>query len=563
MWGFGVEETIMGGRGQTVDITDDFTGEPHATAQANLPMYVNEVGHSKRLETVHACEENGRVIKYFFVIRKPMKKGDELELFVNYREGYEMNRERKGYGKKNLAGIEKSDDHFPSRLRRNFSEREHLLLDVEEAKMSDFTMLVNFCAKLAYPLHQKIDELIRCATIGKDFVSPLTTKQVIAVRRLDWLTSAFKARFETDSAQSYDPGPVDDLFSFQCKESLPDLEWNRWSELFTLLAHQKTLKDQKGNNLWDELYHEAAEEICYGVSDIILLPLEECRWCPVAVELTQNLCLASAMAFWSPKRDQTRALYKKLSQQFISLAKKAADEIVNNTDLDRLAFDCDFADVFVFEKQGSESRAAKGEKIVVTKQSGSTFEGESNESTPPVLIACPTALVEKKDFAGSIHSVWYLARQVFFVVEAIAQFVFDGDEAYSRDQLLQTIGLDSGTASIALDKDVLPRCTTRLKPPRKEKKEKETKSPTEQKIKKLHKKASAPQTAKKTEKANSALFWNVIWPVLKDENGWTLQHGNRPNDFYAMPRGVIRGGKGVQSRIHFFDSVPLGESIQS
>ena len=40
-WSFGVEEKIHGVP-QILDITDDYTGEPHSNARSQVPMYVNE-----------------------------------------------------------------------------------------------------------------------------------------------------------------------------------------------------------------------------------------------------------------------------------------------------------------------------------------------------------------------------------------------------------------------------------------------------------------------------------------------------------------------------------------
>jgi hypothetical protein len=41
---------------------------------------------------------------------------------------------------------------------------------------------------------------------------------------------------------------------------------------------------------------------------------------------------------------------------------------------------------------------------------------------------------------------------------------------------------------------------------------------------------------------------------LKDELGWHLEKGTRPHDFYACPKGVVRG-EGFKNRVDFFDSV--------
>ena len=43
-WCFDVPETLRN-RPQIIDITDDFTGDPHIEARRHIPMYVNETGY--------------------------------------------------------------------------------------------------------------------------------------------------------------------------------------------------------------------------------------------------------------------------------------------------------------------------------------------------------------------------------------------------------------------------------------------------------------------------------------------------------------------------------------
>ena len=561
MWGFGVQENIWG-REQTVDITDDVTGEPHDMAQRNLPMYVNEVGHSNLEETVHACEENDRVIKYFFVIRRPMKKGEEIELFVNYGSRYESNRERKGYGVANFAGKEKGDDHVPSRLRRNFPEREHLILDLEESRMCEFAMVMEFCASLAKPLHDMLDTFLHACTSSVIAISPITAKQVIAIRRLDWMSSIFQARLDemqnTSHRPVYEVGDMDNLYAFECGEYLPRMMWMKWNELHSVLDENRGIKDKKGKVIWDELRCEAIEEICFKVRDKVVLPCDASRWCPIAIEVTQNLCVATAKTLWAQKKSSSTEL---LSQQFLKIAKKAADEIKGQPTPSRLAFNKDFEDLFVFDELGAESTAEKAERIIVTKRIHFAGGYEIDKSAAPLLIGCRSAFDESQDQREVIHTTWYLARQVFFLVDAIAQFALVGESAYSRELLLTTIGLDAQTASLALDKVVIPPRGSQV-----ENNDYPRYIPTKQQAIKpsqpregLGDSSTKSKVADRSEKENSSLFWNIIWPVLKDEHGWTLSHGTRPQDFFACPRNVVKGKNGFRNRVDYFDSVPLSK----
>jgi hypothetical protein len=149
-WGFDVGEKLHG-RTQNVDITDELTGEPHQLARSNIPMHgtlgstiriasellsqsyfllllVNEIGYSNVYEqnVFVKRSDDERALYYFAHLEAPLEIGTPVELLTNYSSGYEHNRERKGYGLRNLEGRIASDEHFATRLRRNFSERDHV-----------------------------------------------------------------------------------------------------------------------------------------------------------------------------------------------------------------------------------------------------------------------------------------------------------------------------------------------------------------------------------------------------------------------------------------------------
>lgn len=87
-WSFAVEEKLRGDE-QIIDVTEDFTGEPHTCAQEHVPMYVNEVGHSKELvQNVLAREQDGRVVHYYFHAKEPLTKGQEGTLMSWYIMSY-------------------------------------------------------------------------------------------------------------------------------------------------------------------------------------------------------------------------------------------------------------------------------------------------------------------------------------------------------------------------------------------------------------------------------------------------------------------------------------------
>jgi hypothetical protein len=70
---------------QIIDITDDFTGSPHQVAKDSIFMYINEAGRSKEfVQNVEAREKDKQAIYYDFVPQNIMKRGDRVELLVDY-----------------------------------------------------------------------------------------------------------------------------------------------------------------------------------------------------------------------------------------------------------------------------------------------------------------------------------------------------------------------------------------------------------------------------------------------------------------------------------------------
>lgn len=545
MWSFSVPEKILG-RDQSIDITDDLTGEPHAVAQANIPMYVNEVGHNPALQaTIHACDEEDRNIKYYLMIKNPMQKGDEIELFVDYKEKYEENRVRKGYGKENLTGRTRGDDHLPSRLQRNLIDRRDLLDDIEGTEIIDFYLLVEFCHEIAQKLHPLINDFINNTCSDECATSPLTARQINAIRRLDWIVLYLKDHSERlkEPATSGAEYSCADVILAQCNANISEICWGKWPDLFAILDECPTMTDTKGKKIRIELEKEAVEEICFKVSDRLVMPLDESRWCPVANELMYTLCNATARTLWQ-NLDR-----KDLAQTFIRSAAEAAKEIRNPADSGRLAFDPLFDDHFVSRVEADvKTKTKHRSKVVVTKAETQLLNRDAATS----LMGQTTSI----DVSGSklemIQTTWYLARQVMFVVDALSGVALGGEPTYSREQLLEKLGIDSKVCEAALNAEILP--PKRRKAPS----SKATpKARREGRVKADGSGLSKKQGGPPKEKVNNLLFWQIIWSTLKDL-GWNLEHGNRPNDFYACPPGVARG-KGFRSRVDFFDSVLLGK----
>jgi hypothetical protein len=575
MWSFGVAETIYD-RDQEVDITDDLTGEPHDIARRNIPMYVNEKGHNPSLkETIHAKEADERIIHYFLMIKKPMKKGDEIEVFVDYKDLYEGNRIRRGYGMDNMAGYVQGDDHFPSRLQRNHIDRHDFVLDIEGTGAMDLYLLVEFCHELAQNLHPLMNDFVRKA--GDECnSSPLTSRQIGAVRRLDWLTTFLEEH--SDRLKESAPPTGGDIKTFeeivlpQCDVYISEIRWGRWSELLAILDKFPAMTDKNGNNLLKDLEQEGVEEVCFKASsEKLAMPLDGSRWCPIAVDLTYAICMATARTLW---QNLDRAA---LAQTFLRFATEAATEIGNPLNCDRLAFDARFEDPFVSSNvEGSAIEKGKDRsKVVVTRPAIETVTETENEAKTSDHGAASETVTEPENeakttdhgaasslkgkatpvegsasYLDTIQKTWYLARQVMYVADALSGVALADEPTFSRKTLLEQVGIDSKVCEEALNAEILPLKEVATEKPKNRRKGR----PKAEGGGSPKKRAVGPPK----ERCNKSLFWHIVWSTLKDDLGWTMDHGSRPNDFYALPPGVARG-KGFRPRIDFFDSVPLGK----
>jgi hypothetical protein len=180
---------------QMVDITDDATGEVHALARTHTPIYVNEVGHNPKLySNVLILEKNDRSVYYYIAIdqKHAMKKGDTVELLVDYGDAYEEVRERKGYGR---------DKTFDP-IQRNLGEREDLENDIRTLTVYEMFHLVEFLTEHIFdPINKSIERY--CTVEGNEISDLPREKDLIAMRRLHWLSEKLTERVQeylTDSA---------------------------------------------------------------------------------------------------------------------------------------------------------------------------------------------------------------------------------------------------------------------------------------------------------------------------------------------------------------------------
>ena len=72
-----------------------------------------------------------------------MKRGDKVELLVDYFDIYEEMRERKGYGLANLKGV-KSDEDLATSLERNFADRSAMELTIKDLNVGELFVMLDW-----------------------------------------------------------------------------------------------------------------------------------------------------------------------------------------------------------------------------------------------------------------------------------------------------------------------------------------------------------------------------------------------------------------------------------
>lgn len=171
---------------QMVDITDDATGEVHALARAHTPVYVNEVGHNPNLHrNVLIRDKDDRSIYYYVAIdrKHAMKKGDSVELLVDYGDAYEEVRERKGYGRVNTL----------EPIQRNLYERDELEKDIRSLTVYGLFDLVQMLTeKIFDPINKSIQR--SCTIEGTKNSVFRRERDLIARRRLHWIGEKLTGR---------------------------------------------------------------------------------------------------------------------------------------------------------------------------------------------------------------------------------------------------------------------------------------------------------------------------------------------------------------------------------
>jgi hypothetical protein len=617
---------MLHGQEQMIDITDDLTGEPSEEAKQQIPMYVNEVGHnpSYKQNVIATDDASSRTVKYFIKIEEPMKKNDTVELLVDYKKGYEDIRERNGYGLVNLKEGLKGDDDVATRILRNIDERKKMEESLSQIpRLADLFYLLEWLEAIRSELSKKADEFIQkmeiVPAIARDASPPLTTKQLIALRRIQWVGGLLRKRLD-QLRQQWDeqdhfrriqgwiaarPVEVDQ----KCEQWISGFRWESYGRLMNLMARFEDLKDSKGKPIKREVEQEVVEEACYETRDRLPRPLFGSLWCKVARQLTMALGLAVGSHVSNISTTEAAGDVNELLATFVKHAVSAARSIrkdIERRSFDNLVFDSgmhnelkvaftDWGSFSGFQASSSffseNSKTPKGytasmiefqayqdavELGLEAQVDHKTLRLKCNQTTlvtklgqSPDGLAAITSSGGREELFGfprqlgtlcstgkvinhSINDTWYIVWQVVYVVDAFAR-KFLGHSNFSLNDLCSKVGVDIGLAQYAIERGIRTDedfCKSvskseKQQEPRKNKKREKSLKPKPIKV-------SAPPR----RSSNAQMFWAAAWPVLKDELGWTMERGNRDNDFYALPTGVQRG-RGFRNRVDFFDSVPL------
>eukprot|EP00986_Skeletonema_menzelii_P012290 scaffold6718_cov132-Skeletonema_menzelii.AAC.1 len=278
-WSYEVEEQRLG-RDQAIDITDDATGEIHSLARQSTPIYVNEVGHNKKLHCNVDIRRNNECSVYYYVFidkDHAMKAGDEVELLVDYRDAYEDTRERKGYGKHNNEVYGGDYDDAAARLKRNFVDREMVQLDITSLKFFDMFYLVEYLTNdVLAPIDQRIGHWQ-----AESFTR--LSKDLVARQRIHWLRMQLHSRLKEMVANQ---DPEDKLLKrilttgqnemvAATEESLLKWDFTMLPEIFSFL---NTVPMGDNKTLQDVMCLELSEELLYSVASKLPDPLNSTMW---------------------------------------------------------------------------------------------------------------------------------------------------------------------------------------------------------------------------------------------------------------------------------------------
>ncbi|KAL3910313.1 MAG: hypothetical protein SGILL_007741, partial [Bacillariaceae sp.] len=555
---------LFHGRACVCDISDDLTGTPHMVAQQNVPMHINETGGSSDLKQTVWAGDTFRGVNYYFHTKfaGPLKKRQQIELFICYSDTYVDVRERKGYGKRDTRI--KSDDHFPSYVERQLVDRFNMVEEVfnEIHNAMDMHTLTDLLVKIRDEVASRLDSFIQDINDGNPDAKVPSGSDIVALRRLNWLKPVLIEKIEFMKEHKVEFNCFLEAALNQCKEHTEKLEWSSWPLLFQLLRENTDLLDQEGQNLLKKLQVEAIEEVSFELSTSLLFPFREDTWCGVARALMQDLCVAVAKEKWNDSINK-KENESRLMVAFTTLASNAVHEILSTTNVDSLSLSRDCWKRYNLCSAETLKDQPRKTEYVMAYNDNLTVDTGNIVPTPLVS----NGYAPKEPILRRLHVNWYICRQVLFVVDVFAEKYLgtlatecanvvrresrispDVVDLYLKEKLFPEKDSSSIHYFYGADFEKTYRFGNQCQIPTANTSERRKRSRSRKRTASVSRREGTPRGSK-------LVFTHVLVKGL-EKLGWTMDTGNRPQDFYLCPPGVIRGG-GFKPRVDFFDSIPL------
>ena len=361
----------------------------------------------------------------------------------------------------------------------------------------------------------------------------ISSKQIVALRRLDWIADKLQQRQQhlLQTVQGKTPSVskrVQEAMLRQCQQQSPGVSWGRWDELLDLLSLYPYLTDREGKRLFEEIQVESIDEMFFEGRKHLIGPLNESAWCTSVIKLTEKLCHTASFCLWGSKRNEEK--YVRLALQMASTTAGLMRQTQMN-DLKPLSFVASqFNDKFVRITEAINSELPT--RVIVARDN---CQNDQLSTWEQRLRGCASALSESK----VVNVDWYICRQVVVLVHGLVPSVIRNKRIYSLHALCDELNLPVDLAVFSLNEPL---------------EQKRTCSERDETVST----AVIPQGTRLTEDVNELLFWGIIWRCLREEMGWRIERGIRPQHFHIFPPGVSRG-RGFKPRIDYFNSIKQGK----
>jgi len=519
-WSYDVDEKILGDC-QLIDITDDATGEVHSEAKKHTPIYVNEIGHNTNLcANVRIMHKNDRSVYYYACIEKEnaMKKGDCVELLVDYGKLYENVRERKGYGVANLYGNVGDDSDRGAKLQRNFAARQSIESEISKLSVVRLYYLAEFLMERIFPeINESIEDIFR-----HHVPSQLKSRFLVARRRLHWIGERLEQQLEKCFG-SLQRVYFSSKFITSFQNIIHSFKWSSLPGVFS--AIQDTASDIPNICAKDCILNEISEELLYKVSNIIPKPFDTKIWSQLGNLLIESVTKKIAIHMFCSSEMSIEERQAKLGRSVLDDAKRYSKLTTRcSTVLDGTATDGNFYDYFfdllsfkspqhkVNQKQFFYKRPNKkprsiydAKKIINFGTASALAEVQAYQDAVDVgflephaipgvlknLIECEKSIVCKypssspnskigrlpqfywiargaesiKKGTAIVNVEWYLMNQLLLVVHSLASNCVEWKASsqkmvpYSLERLCEVVGVEVNAAKKALSNGfILPEC---------------------------------------------------------------------------------------------------------